>query len=115
MVAGGVYLSLAARADHVARAILVGTKERAAPLYPLPFPRLGGIEGRGRPLGVADRLAGPGQGFVVIRPVPVGAPLPDVAGHVVQAVAVRRVLRDGSNPGETVVPGVAALDGKLSL
>src|SRR4051812_32178546 len=47
------------------------------------------------------------------RVEPVGAPLPDVAGHVVEAVAVRRVRRDRGGADEAVLDSVVTREGAL--
>src|SRR5262249_46228194 len=61
-----------------------------------------------RPLRVVLRAA-----RVVTGRVPVGAPLPDVAGHVVKPVAVRRVRCDRGRSGESVRRGIVF--GELAL
>ena len=55
------------------------------------------------PFGLIVSVAGFGQLRVVIRPIPIAAPLPDVARHVVKAVTIRWKFRDGRDTGETVV------------
>ena len=66
-----------------------------------------GIERRVGPLRIARDAARRGELRVVVGPVPVAHPLPHVAGHVVEAVAVGRKLRDRRDPDEAVLAGVA--------
>ena len=53
MVAGGVLFAFAAGSDHIARAVLVGAKKRAAAMHALFLVGLGGIEGCVGTLGIA--------------------------------------------------------------
>ena len=57
VIARGAHLALAARADHVARAVLVGAEERAAAVHALLLGRLGGIERSVRALRIARDAA----------------------------------------------------------
>src|SRR5262245_29615779 len=85
----GVRRTPVAGAGPVARAVAVVAQERAALLDPQRGVGLAGVETLLRAGGVDnDSLAGPLA--VQVHLVPVTAPLPDVAGHVVEAVAVRR-------------------------
>src|SRR5664279_2850572 len=79
----------------------------------LSLRRLGGIIRRVRPLRVARHAALRDQRCVVVGAIPVAAPLPDVARHVVKAVTIRRKLRDWRDPGKTVFAGI--LYGEASL
>src|SRR4029453_4837810 len=70
----------------------------------------------GRDAGIRDRSAAGVTGpLVVPGGIEVGRPLPDVAGHVVEAIAVRRERRDRRRPLEAiferVLPGELALPG----
>ena len=116
VIARGRDFALAPRSDHVARAILLGAKERAAAMHPLLFARLGGVEAARGPMRVANETAFLSRGRalgVTVRPVPVGAPFPDVAGHVEKAIAVRRELRHRRHAGKAVFTGV--FQGELAL
>src|SRR4030095_7816254 len=104
VIGTGIDLSLAARADDVARTILVVAKKRAAALDPLFFRRLRWIERGVGPFGISRYAAGFGQIRVVVRPVPIAAPLPDVARHVVEAISVRRKFRHGRESDVTIPP-----------
>src|SRR5262249_23696155 len=53
------------------------------------------------------RWIGFGAGCVVFRVVPVGAPLPAVATHVVKTPGVRLEFPDRRREGKAVVPGFA--------
>src|SRR5215831_7590408 len=55
-----------------------------------------------RPARILRRAAGPGCGDLMLRAIPVGGPLPDVANHVVEPVAVRWIRRDGRSARITV-------------
>ena len=81
-------LAFAARADHVAGAILIGAKKGTAFLNALFLCRLGWIEWRFRALWVSRDVAGLGKLFKIIGAIPVAAPLPDVPSHVVSRDAV---------------------------
>src|SRR4051812_31067965 len=102
MVAGRADFPFAAGADDVARAVLIGAEERAATVDPFGLIRFGGVEGRPRPFGIAGHFARFGERVVVVGPIPIAAPLPDVARHVEEPVAVRGKLSDGCDPCETV-------------
>src|SRR5437773_10222639 len=64
--------------------------------------RLGWIEWCVRSLGIAHYAASLGELRVVIRTIPVAAPLPDVAGHVVKAVTIRWKFRDRCDAGVAI-------------
>ena len=76
---------------------------------------LTGIVARG--LGAAARVFRNAAGFwsigLVLLGVPVGSPFPDIADHVVNAIAVRRERRDRRGPLVTIV--VQVLPGKFAL
>src|SRR4051812_36024673 len=74
--------------------------------------RLARIETPWRPGGV-DNQPQAGPATVQIDLIPVAAPLPDVAGHVVQAIAVWRKRLDGR--GAHVAVGRRVLVRKLAL
>ena len=46
---------------------------------------------------------------IVVRAIPIVRPLPDVASHVIEAVAVRRIVCDRADANETVFPFVHGL------
>src|SRR5580704_6034989 len=94
VVGAGVRGALAAGAGLVGRAILVGTQVRAAPHHALGDARLARVETVAGALRVDGRPAAGRETGVVIVAVPVGTPLPDVARHVVEAVAVGRERPD---------------------
>ena len=77
----------------------------------LLFGGLRGIVGTGGTLRVPRHASG-GQLSVVIRPIPVADPLPDVAGHVVQTVALSGELR---RLDATVAVLALVLDGEAAL
>src|SRR5271166_5954435 len=59
--------------------------------------RLAGIESGIRPLWVAGDASLTGKLRVIVRPIPVAGPLPDVACHVIKSIAVGGKLRHRSN------------------
>jgi hypothetical protein len=113
MIGPRIDLALATRAHHVAGAILVGAKKRTAFLNALFLCRLGWIEWHFRALRVSRDVACRGKLFEIIGAIPVAAPLPDVASHVVEAVAVRRESAHRRSAREAILTGV--LDREYSL
>src|SRR5262249_30363281 len=93
--------SLAAAPGKVAHAIQVAAQERSAALNPFLDPRLHRIVTVVWAFRVALESRPVGVG-----PVPVGAPFPDVAGHVVQPVTVGRKRLDRGRPAEAVLERV---------
>src|SRR6266446_2389094 len=47
-----------------------------------------------------------GELRIIVWPVPIAAPFPNVAGHVVKAVTIGRKLRDRRDPGKTIFASV---------
>src|SRR3954471_4307702 len=94
MTRAGTHFSLAACADDITGAVLIGTEERTAAVRPFLLGWFIRIERGGRALWIARDAALFSEPRVIIRPVPIAGPLPDVAGHVVQPIAVRRIPRD---------------------
>src|SRR5262245_48494048 len=68
----------------------------------LLFLGLGRVEGGVGPGGVARHATRTSELFVIIRLIPIPAPFPNVACHVVETVTVGRELADRRQPGETV-------------
>src|SRR5580765_1060846 len=94
MVGAGADLALAASAHHIARAVLIAAEEGPAAHDLLRRRRLLRIERR---LGAA-RIACDAtrcERSIVVRPVPVADPLPDIARHVVEPVSVGWVRPHG--------------------
>ena len=86
----GVRAAAVPGAGPVARAVAVVAQERAAALHALRRERPARVVGSAPgPVGLTT-TPWPARWRYRSRSVPVGAPLPDVAGHVVQAVAVGR-------------------------
>ena len=113
MVATGSDLTFPTRADHVTSAILVRAKERAATMHTFLLRRFGRIKRRFRTLRISDYLTGFGDLRVVIGPIPIAAPLPDVTGHVIEAVGVWGKGSGRCQSREAVFTRV--LDRKLTL
>src|SRR5215813_4483601 len=103
MIRPSADLALASCADHIARAVLIRAKERPAAVHPLRLTRLRGIERGIRALRIPRYAAGSGQLTVIIRTIPVARPLPHIAGHIVQAISIRKILCDRSNPWITIL------------
>src|SRR6516162_9583825 len=76
-----IEFSLATGGD-IALAVLISAKKRSSAQHPLPRSRLSRIEAVGGALRIPGNLARSGQGLVVIGTVPIGSPLPDIAGHI---------------------------------
>ena len=113
VIGAGAELTLATRADDVARAVLIGAKKRTAAMDALLLAWLGRVVRRirtGRVVrhGTANRERG-----VVVGAVPVARPLPDVAGHVVQAEPVRGKPGDSCQPDRTVLADIADREASL--
>src|SRR5262249_40650965 len=88
-------------AGPVARAITVVAQKRSAFLHSSGLERGQGVLGLGGADGFDDNaLVRPPT--VQVTVVPIGAPLPDVPGHVVETVAVGRVTLDRSSALEAV-------------
>src|SRR5947199_9167022 len=88
MICAGVDLTFAACADNVAGTILLIAKKRAAAMDALLLIRLSRIKCRIRPLWIARYSAFVGEYLLVIRAIPIAAPFPNVAGYVVEPIAV---------------------------
>src|SRR5438094_9495815 len=108
MVCSRVDFAFATRAHDVARAILIGAEEGAAAMNFLLLARFGWIVGRGWTLRVARDASHCGESRVIVRTIPVAGPLPDVAGHVIEAVAVWWILCGGRDADVAVVTRVRA-------
>src|SRR5262249_46566106 len=106
MVCAGADLALAASANDVSRAVLIGTEERTAAMNLFLLGGLIGIVSRVGALGIAWYAAGGDELLVVVRTIPVSRPLPNVAGHIVEAVRIRRELRNRRDPDVAVVTTV---------
>src|SRR5262245_26802653 len=102
MIAGGGHLSLPSRSHHVASAVLIGAKERAAAVDALFLAWLCRIERRGWPLRVARNVPFRCELLVVIGAVPIAAPFPRVSRNVIKTVAVRRKLGDRGKSDKTI-------------
>src|SRR5437868_2549413 len=75
--------------------------------------RLSWVEWRSRSLWIHRGSACFGQLNVVIRPIPIATPFPNVARHVVEAEAVRWKVSDRRKASITIFTGI--LDREFSL
>src|SRR5207247_2626989 len=106
----GLGLALAARAGAVALAVAVGAQERPAALHALGLPPPVRVDAAG---GTRRVVAAAPRARLVAGAIPVGAPLPDVARHVGQPIAVGRVAAHGGGAREAIQLRVLA--GELPL
>src|SRR6266566_4367230 len=113
MICSCAYLAFTASSYHIARAILIRAQEGASTMYFFLFCRLSGVERDFRTFWITGHTTNLGELGVVVRAIPVGRPLPNVTGHVVQPVTVGREFAHGRNPDETIRAGV--LIWKMSL
>src|SRR5271167_3132807 len=68
--------------------------------------RLRWIEGRIRSLRIAGYASCGRQLLVIIGAIPIAGPLPYIAGHVEQAISIRRILCHCSNSDVPVLAGI---------
>src|SRR5262249_7992124 len=108
-----VRIALPARPDFVGRAVLIGTQIGAAAHHTFSRARFAGVVTIVRTLGITGRLLPSRELAIVIVPIPVGAPLPDVACHIEESVAVGWERANRRRRLVAVFPGV--LDGESSL
>src|SRR5450755_2117172 len=103
VITAGVNVPFAARSHHVTGAILIRAEERTAAMHPLGLV-IAGIVAGGRTLRIAYYRTATRQlePRIIVRPIPVAAPLPHVARHVVKSVAVRRELCDRCDAGKAI-------------
>src|SRR4029079_5458336 len=100
-------LAFAASAHHVARAILIGAEEGPATHHALGLRRFRWIERR-LVTAWTRRDATRCERSVVVGPVPVADPLPDIARHVVEPVAVGWVGPHGRGTSVTILSRILA-------
>src|SRR2546430_5270988 len=81
----------------MAGAVRVAAKVRPAPQNFFRNARFVRIEAFSRAFGILRRTAG-----VVVRPIPIVAPLPNVASHVIKPVAVGRETGNRRGSAETI-------------
>src|SRR5947208_16736395 len=103
MVGPSVHFAFAACADNVARTILLIAKKRAAAMDALFLVRFSWIKWQVWPLRVARNSAFVGNRLIVIWPIPIAAPFPNVSGHVVKPIAVRWKRFHRRDAGVTVL------------
>src|SRR5262249_18299854 len=96
----------AAAADQIPRAVLIGAQIRSAAHDPLGCYGLLRVVAVARTLRVVRERTRLRQQGVIIRPVPVGAPLPDVATHVVEPKPVWWKRRHRRYPDVAVLAAI---------
>src|SRR5262245_14371664 len=115
MIRGRIRLPFTSSPNHISRAILVGAKKRSAAVHSLRFARLTRIERRIWSARLPRDPIGVGKKLIVVGPVPVRTPFPNIASNVVQAVAVWWELRHGCYAHKTVLAGIAANQWEFAL
>jgi hypothetical protein len=113
MIRARVHFAFPASADDIPRTILVVAKKRAAAMNALLLIRFGGIERQIGTLRIYGDAAFVGESLVIIGPIPIAAPLPNVFGHVVKAISIRWKTFHWRDPSETIFAGI--FDRKFSL
>src|ERR1041384_1453157 len=103
MIAAGANFPFTAGADHVAGAVLVSTEKRAPAMDPLLLRWFGRIEWNIWTLRISGHDPSLRQLRVVIWPIPIAAPFPDVPGDVIKPVGMGRELRNRCNARETIL------------
>src|SRR5215469_1269667 len=106
MIRASVNLTFAACADDVAGTILLIAKKRAAAMNAFLFVRLRRIGRRIWSLWITRDSAFVCKRLVIVRAIPVTAPFPHVAGHVINTVPIWWKRFHGRNPGVTVFASI---------
>src|SRR5215813_5302464 len=107
-----VHRAFAAAADQKTRAVLIAAREGSALLHALRDARFLRIETTVRPFWVFhDALRR--ELLEIIGPVPIRAPLPDVAGHVIKPEVIRRKRGDRRRSAVTIFDGVLRREASL--
>ena len=110
MIAPGIDGTLTARADHVARAILIGAQIRTAALHAFRHARFLRIEtfrfGGATRINHDTASRRTLRERISIRSVPIGAPFPRIARHIVEAVRVSRKRSHRRDPAKAIVLGI---------
>src|SRR5215471_9498619 len=107
-----VHRAFAAAADQIARAVLIAAQERAALLHTFRDAGFLRIEAAVRPFWVFH-YALLREFLEIIRAVPIRAPLPDVAGHVVKPEVIRRERVDRRRREVSILAGVLRREAPL--
>lgn len=113
VIRAGAAFAFAARAHDITRAILIGAQERSAAMHFLGFVGFRWIIGSFRPMRVSRDAPDGSELLVVVGPIPVAGPLPDVCCHVIQAIRIRGVLSDRGKAREGILRHVGALKARL--
>src|SRR5438132_6047991 len=88
MIRAAVRSTFPACTDFVGRAVLVGTQIGAAAHHALGGAGFAGVVTPVGTLRIMRRLSAGCEFAVIVMTVPIGTPLPNITGHVVQPVAV---------------------------
>src|SRR5215472_50394 len=106
VVCTGGDLTFAARAHHVTGAILIGAQIRSASMHFFGLGRLSRIKRCRRTLWVSGNASHRSELLIVVGSVPIARPLPHISSHVIQAITVRRVMRNRRDADESILTGV---------
>src|SRR5262245_8085928 len=110
VILGAIGCALAPRAGDITSAVEIAAQERPTALDSFWSLRLERVVARLRPLGIPF-----GAVAIVLRPIPVGAPLPDVPHHVDEPEAVGRERTYGCGRGEAILGGVLSWEAALPV
>src|SRR5215472_12197811 len=94
MIGAGAHLTFSTGTNNITRAILIGAEKRTSPHPTLGLSQLTRIERRIRSVWVTRHVPCRGEVLVVIGPIPVTHPLPDISCHIEEAVTIGWILRD---------------------
>lgn len=115
MIACRTDFAFASRADHVSSAVSIAAQERSTSVDPFLLVGFHGIKTIRWALGVPSDLAAGVESRVVIVSVPIAAPFPHVATHVVKSKGVWSVLAGWGDACETIQGAIATLDRESAL
>ena len=111
VIVAGVDVPFAASPHHVTGAILISAEERTSTLHPLEL-LIAWIVAGVRALWITCHDdTGEYKLRIVVGPIPVAAPLPNVACHIVKPVTVRWKLCDRCDPRIAIFDTIVSMPG----